>query len=506
MWRDVRWLVLVGTTSGCGWLSDAEVAEWLEGGTCDGDSTVADLPGCIPFYEDDDGDGFGGERSRCLCAGSDDFPTSMAGDCDDTNAAVNPGAVEVCDNDLVDEDCDPTTLNGEQVFYRDLDGDGFGTDSVQLACQADAEYRALEAGDCDDSDPTISSLAVEVCDGVDNDCNPETTEDNLVTVLSADGSIVVANAYEELQDAVYDAPSGGLVRVCPGAYGSVVVDRDLQIVGQGDADDIIIDAGGAGSAVMVAGVDLTLSDVTVTGGVGTEVGPGLLTGGGVFVSSGGTLSGHRIVVTGNAVDGVGAGIHASGDVSLEGALVYDNAATHDGGAMYVVGGTVSLVDTNLFYNQAARGAGVFLEDADLILENARISGNFGDNGGGLFIVGGAVVEAVDDSVGEVSSNSATVLGAGVLVMSPDETVILRNIVVADNVALEAGGGAAITRGTLKSERSDWVGTEPEACARANYREDVYVEGLRYCAGDQANFTCTEAGCEDDVSTSCPCTQ
>ena len=98
---------------------------------CDGIDN--DCDGVIPADEvDADGDGW------MICDG----------DCDDADAAVNPGAVEVCDG--IDNDCDGLVDEG-----FDVDGDGWTT------C----------AGDCDDADADTYPGAPELCDGIDNDCD-----------------------------------------------------------------------------------------------------------------------------------------------------------------------------------------------------------------------------------------------------------------------------------------------------------------------------------------------
>jgi hypothetical protein len=69
----------------------------------------------------------------------------------------------------------------EQPCFVDGDGDGHGSEPAaedlwdEAACLAAGH--AILGGDCDDTDPRRFLGAVEVCDGVDNDCmNPEAVE------------------------------------------------------------------------------------------------------------------------------------------------------------------------------------------------------------------------------------------------------------------------------------------------------------------------------------------
>ncbi|MBN2250607.1 MAG: hypothetical protein JW724_00850 [Candidatus Altiarchaeota archaeon] len=138
---------------------------------CDG-LVDEELPS-LEFYADGDGDGFGAGVIVYGCRAPFGH-VELAGDCDDTDAAANPAAEEICDG--IDNNCDGRIDEDvKAAFYMDRDGDGYGGAEEILACNAPAGY-VNERDDCDDASAEVHPGAEEVCDGVDNDCDGETDE------------------------------------------------------------------------------------------------------------------------------------------------------------------------------------------------------------------------------------------------------------------------------------------------------------------------------------------
>jgi len=146
---------------------------------CDGFTDNTPTSGCTDYYEDGDGDGYGGGEPQCLCQPVGTFTATVGGDCDDTTALVSPDELEVCND--VDDNCDGVTDEenavGCSLWNRDQDVDGFGhpTDTA-CYCGPTGEYTVKSNTDCDDSTNTVNPGVAEVCDNLDNDCDGQTDE------------------------------------------------------------------------------------------------------------------------------------------------------------------------------------------------------------------------------------------------------------------------------------------------------------------------------------------
>lgn len=147
---------------------------------CDG---TVDNGALITFYVDRDGDGFGsnaaGAETRQGCAPVAGFVANDS-DCNDTRAAVNPGATEICDAADIDEDCDG--MANESCGCSNV-----GTSQACCAGRGTQTCEAREGG------ATLSLCTVvasfEVCNGLDDDCDGIT--DELYATTAPDGGVVV---------------------------------------------------------------------------------------------------------------------------------------------------------------------------------------------------------------------------------------------------------------------------------------------------------------------------
>lgn len=136
------------------------------------------------WYPDGDSDGRGrlGAQAVLRC----NAPTghvSSNDDCNDLNASIRPGAVEVCNG--LDDNCDMLVDNGAmaQNYWVDGDSDGFGQagSTPQNSCSPISGW-VTNSGDCNDANPAIKPMATEVCNGLDDNCN--TTADEGLTFLT----------------------------------------------------------------------------------------------------------------------------------------------------------------------------------------------------------------------------------------------------------------------------------------------------------------------------------
>lgn len=125
------------------------------------------------WFADSDGDTFGDASTGTTSCEAPFGAVADATDCDDSRLLVNPVADELCNT--IDDDCDgivdPDSSVDAFLWYTDGDGDGFGFDaSTVQACDAPTGHVGV-GGDCTDSNNAIHPGAVELCNGVDDDCN-----------------------------------------------------------------------------------------------------------------------------------------------------------------------------------------------------------------------------------------------------------------------------------------------------------------------------------------------
>jgi hypothetical protein len=260
--------------------------------------------------------------------------------------------------------------------------------------------------------------------------------------------------FTTLQAALAAAADGDTIRLEAGTFaGGVAVTKSVQIIGAGSARTTI----SGGGPVLTIGVEfaatepnVSISDVTIGGGVNTSVPDHAVTqGGGVRIPQAGSFPFHTgatvtisdSVITGNTV--------ASQQFLPSGFCGPIDCSFASGGGIYNEG-NLTLVNTRVTGNQAGPGAAtVFANGAGientrrgvLTVERSVISGNsavasadsgLGADSGGIDANG---TVSITDST--VSDNSATLVTSS---SAPDD-----HVAIAGGIHVEDFATATITR-------------------------------------------------------------
>lgn len=237
---------------------------------------------------------------------------------------------------------------------------------------------------------------------------------------------------------------------------------DMEIVGPG-AGALVIDAGGAGPVLTVAGGGVSVSGLGLTSGSS-------IFGGGLWVTEGGEAAVADLDVFSNTATRGGGGVAVQGALVMRDSVIRDNVVTVDGdglggGGVYLSAGGVLALSATVITDNASdgRGGGLFLSASTEpeALGRLDIRGNTAQAGGGIYAAAAAFL---DDSL--LTDNSANggqafaAVGGGIHAVGD---VLVSGVTVIGNRAasgsefgaggiLSVGGDVSVSGGALVGNR------------------------------------------------------
>ncbi|MBN1336037.1 MAG: putative metal-binding motif-containing protein, partial [Deltaproteobacteria bacterium] len=401
------------------------------------------------WYYDGDGDGYGDPKKGVLACECPPDHVADQTDCDDLNASVYPSAEEICDG--LDNDCDvEVDEDAGWPLATDGDGDGFGEPgSTRIRCEGvDNEW---DCDDRDPSEPVVVDVATGSPSGAGTLSSPlDTIQAGVDLALGC--VVVFPGTYYEAVHLGGDITLTGVEGAASTFVDASGHELPVLTIDQRETAATVVSGftltGGAGyltreSSSYSCGCGETCTDwyYTYCGG-GVYVSGASPTLQDLFVLRN-TLPEYDMVVEDNDTYytySFGGGVCLlSSDSVLTGVDVWQNYAFQGGGLYTDESSTITFAQGSIAGNTASNGAGWQVDGSVASLTNVvSLINEATREGGGLYLV-----DATSTVVNASYAGDSAVLGGGLYASGTSSLTVLNSIVYAtgDGEGVLVDGGS-----------------------------------------------------------------
>ncbi|HEY1381314.1 MAG TPA: right-handed parallel beta-helix repeat-containing protein, partial [Gemmataceae bacterium] len=323
-----------------------------------------------------------------------------------------------------------------------------------------------------------------------------------------------ANARTGTHDTINFGPLFATPQVIGLTGTQLTVSDPLTITGTSVAN-VTVSGSGASRIFNVSGpgvMDVTLANLTLTGGVATF--SGLRGGGGAVFNDGENVTLANDVITANFATGDpterggAVFVGTNGTLTIQNSTLSGNSASGSGGAVYMgVSSSLTVQNSTLSGNTTAvrGGAAYFYANGSLSLVNSAVTGNRATSargGGGVYFYGNVTAGGFTVQNTTISGNSAAGVGGGISLRNFTGNALIQDSTITGNTSASTsnspvyGGGGGIaktlgaTTGTITLQGSIVAGNTSTATVN---RPDIFANGTNTVIADHSLIGVVNSG-------------